>query len=118
MKVVTRGEGRLSKTERHSDTRARISLPRLYEAILPTDRRKYYRSGSRAHSELLGGGESDSIREPNKITALGCLAVVWLIHRMRDYLEEFVNYPFTVITDHQSLRWLQKLETFSGWLEC
>lgn len=37
-------------------------------------------------------------------TELECLAVVWGIRRMRDYLE---GYHFTVITDHQSLRWLQ-----------
>ena len=41
------------------------------------------------------------------------LAIVWGIRRIRDYLE---RYPFTVITDHQSLRWLQKLETLLGQL--
>jgi len=59
--------GRLPTTERHSDIRACTSLPRLYEAILSTDRRKYYRSGDRAHSELLKeknfrGREDVSIR--------------------------------------------------------
>lgn len=44
-------------------------------------------------------------------TELECLAVVWGIHRMRDYLE---GYTFTVLTDHQSLRWLQKMESPSG----
>jgi hypothetical protein len=44
-------------------------------------------------------------------TELECLAVVWGIRRMRDYLE---RYEFTVITDHQFLRWLQKLESPSG----
>jgi len=39
------------------------------------------------------------------------LAVIWGIRRMRDYLE---GYPFTVITDHQSLRWLQKLDVLTG----
>lgn len=36
-------------------------------------------------------------------TELECLAVLWGIRRMRGYLE---GYHFTVITDHQSLRWL------------
>ncbi|XP_050456461.1 uncharacterized protein K02A2.6-like [Cataglyphis hispanica] len=44
-------------------------------------------------------------------TELECLAVVWGIRRMRNYLE---GYAFTVITDHQSLRWLKKLETPTG----
>ncbi|KMQ83046.1 reverse ribonuclease integrase, partial [Lasius niger] len=44
-------------------------------------------------------------------TELECLAVVWGIRRMRDYLE---GYRFTVVTDHQSLRWLQRLESPSG----
>lgn len=44
-------------------------------------------------------------------TELECLAVVWGIRRMRDYLE---GYRFTVLTDHQSLRWLQRLEAPSG----
>ncbi|XP_025271338.1 uncharacterized protein LOC112639973 [Camponotus floridanus] len=44
-------------------------------------------------------------------TELECLAVVWGIRRMRDYLE---GYRFTVVTDHQSLKWLQHLENPSG----
>jgi len=44
-------------------------------------------------------------------TELECLAVIWGIRRMRDYLE---GYPFTVITDHQSLKWLQKLDAPTG----
>ncbi|KMQ86825.1 reverse ribonuclease integrase [Lasius niger] len=44
-------------------------------------------------------------------TELECLAVVWGIRRMKGYLE---GYPFTVITDHQSLRWLQRLEAPTG----
>ncbi|XP_032689765.1 uncharacterized protein LOC116853019 [Odontomachus brunneus] len=44
-------------------------------------------------------------------TELECLAVVWGIRRLRDYLE---GYRFTVITDHQSLRWLQKVEAPTG----
>jgi hypothetical protein len=44
-------------------------------------------------------------------TELECLAVVWGIRRMRDYLE---GYHFTVLTDHQSLRWLQRIEAPTG----
>jgi len=44
-------------------------------------------------------------------TELECLAVVWGIRRMRDYLE---GYRFTVITDHQCLKWLQQLENPTG----
>lgn len=44
-------------------------------------------------------------------TELECLAIVWGIRRMKDYLE---GYAFTVVTDHQSLKWLQRLETPSG----
>lgn len=44
---------------------------------------------------------------------LECLAVFWGIRRMQGYLE---GYRFTVITDYQSLRWLQKLESPSGCL--
>lgn len=44
-------------------------------------------------------------------TELECLAVVWGIRRMRDYLE---GYRFTVLTDHQSLKWLQRLDAPTG----
>jgi len=44
-------------------------------------------------------------------TELECLAVVWRIRRMKNYLE---GYAFTVIIDHQALRWLQKLELPTG----
>jgi hypothetical protein len=44
-------------------------------------------------------------------TELECLAILWGIRRMRDYLE---GYKFKVVTDHQSLRWLQKLDSPAG----
>lgn len=44
-------------------------------------------------------------------TELECLAVVWGIRRMREYLE---GYQFTVLTDHQSLRWLQTMDSPMG----
>ena len=40
-----------------------------------------------------------------------CLAVVWGIRKMRPYLE---GYHFTIITDHQALKWLQNIEDPSG----
>ncbi|KMQ85297.1 reverse ribonuclease integrase, partial [Lasius niger] len=46
-------------------------------------------------------------------TELECLAVVWGIRRMREYLE---GYRFAVVTDHQALRWLQRLENPTGQL--
>jgi len=66
--AVRRVRCRLPKTERHSDIRVHISpcLPRLYEAILSIDRRKYYSSGGSAHSELLEGEEGGNIREPKR----------------------------------------------------
>jgi len=42
---------------------------------------------------------------------LECLAVVWGIRHFRGYLE---GYQFSVITDHQVLRWLQKIESPTG----
>ena len=40
-----------------------------------------------------------------------CLAVKWGIWKMRDYLE---GYHFTVLADHQSLKWLEKIDSPSG----
>ena len=40
-------------------------------------------------------------------TELECLAVKWGVWKMRDYLE---GYHFTILTDHQSLKWLDGRE--------
>lgn len=45
------------------------------------------------------------------VTEKECLAIIWGIQKMRHYLE---GYHFVIITDHQSLKWLNSIQSPSG----
>ena len=45
------------------------------------------------------------------VTEQECLAVIWGLKQFRHYL---LGQPFTVITDHQSLKWLMKQQSPNG----
>nr|XP_011313386.1 PREDICTED: uncharacterized protein LOC105272851 [Fopius arisanus] len=57
---------------------------------------------------------SRSLTDPETkytVTEQECLAVVWAVEKFHCYLE---GYPFTVITDHSSLRWLHNMKDPAG----
>jgi hypothetical protein len=73
-----------------------------------------------ALTQYVDGGDhviayaSRSLTKPEQAystTEKECLAVVWGIEKMRPYLED---YRFTVLTDHQSLKWLRAIKDPTG----
>lgn len=45
------------------------------------------------------------------VTEKECLAIIWGIRKMRHYIE---GYHFVIVTDHQSLKWLNSIQSPSG----